>query len=53
MGDTNMELWDQVWQTEPEHTKHVNQRGGFTAIAAQYQIREATKVWGLTARPGA
>ena len=46
MSDANMKLWDQVWQTDPAQTKRCNQRGGFTAIGAQYQIREATKIWG-------
>ena len=46
MPDKNMELWNKVCRTDPEHTKHVNQRGGFTAIDAMYQIQEATKVFG-------
>ena len=46
MKNANMELWDSVCLTDPAQTKRVNQRGGFTAIGAQYQIREATKVWG-------
>lgn len=41
-----MALWDQVCKTDMAYTKKVNQRGGFTAIDAQYQIREATKLWG-------
>ena len=42
----NMSLWDSVCVTDPQHTKRVNQRGGFTAIGAQSQIMEATKVFG-------
>lgn len=42
----NMEIWDQVSKTDPAHTKKVNQRGGFTAIDAHYQIMMATKQFG-------
>ena len=42
----NIELWNSVCTTDPKHTTKVTQRGGFTAISAQYQIREATKIWG-------
>jgi len=42
----NMKLWDSVCTTDPKYTKKVNQRGGFTAIGAQYQIRLATEQWG-------
>ena len=42
----NMELWDKVSKTDPNHTKKVNQRGGFTAIDAHYQIQNATKAFG-------
>ena len=42
----NMELWDKVSKTDPKHTKKVNQRGGFTAIDAHYQIQEATREFG-------
>ena len=42
----NMKLWDAVSRTKPSHTTKVNQRGGFTAIAAQYQIMEATRQFG-------
>ena len=42
----NMSLWNSVCVTDPQHTKRVNQRGGFTAIGAQSQIMEATKVFG-------
>ena len=43
----NLELWDTVCKTDPKHTKKVNQRGGFTAIAAQSQIKRATEVFGI------
>tara|TARA_Y100000310_G_scaffold280644_1_gene300517 strand:+ start:603 stop:1253 length:651 start_codon:yes stop_codon:yes gene_type:complete len=42
----NMKLWNAVCTTPPEHTKRVNQRGGFTAIGAQWQIQQATELWG-------
>lgn len=42
----NMELWNKVCETDPAITKHVNQRGGFTAIDAQAQIKRATELWG-------
>ena len=42
----NMRVWNAVCRTDPKHTKRVNQRGGFTAIDAQYQIMEATRMFG-------
>ncbi len=42
----NMKLWEQVCVTDPAITKHVEQRGGFTAIDAQAQIKRATELWG-------
>lgn len=42
----NMKLWDAVSKTDPKHTKPVNQRGGFTAIDAHYQIQQATEAFG-------
>ncbi len=41
-----MELWNKVCETDPNHTKRVNQRGGFTSIDAHYQILSATAVFG-------
>lgn len=46
MQNKNLELWEQVCTTDPNHTKRVNQRGGFTAINATYQMRQATEQWG-------
>jgi len=46
MSKQNTELWDSVCETDPSITKKVNQRGGFTAIAAQSQLHNATKVFG-------
>ena len=42
----NMKIWESVCHTDPKHTKKVNQRGGFTAVNAQHQLFEATKLWG-------
>ena len=43
---SNTKLWDSVEKTDPKFTKKVNQRGGFTAIGAQYQVRKATEAFG-------
>lgn len=43
---TNMDIWNAVSKTDPSVTKKVNQRGGFTAIAAHSQIMAATKQFG-------
>ena len=42
----NMEIWQSVETTDPTYTKKVNQRGGFTAIGAQYQLMRATDTFG-------
>ena len=42
----NLRIWRQVEKTDPAHTKRVNQRGGFTAISAHYQVMRATEVFG-------
>lgn len=42
----NLAIWNAVCRTDPRHTKKVNQRGGFTAINANYQIQEATRQFG-------
>ena len=42
----NLRIWSKVEKTNPAHTKTVNQRGGFTAISAAYQINRATEVFG-------
>ena len=43
---SNLDLWNRVSKTNPAHTKEVNQRGGFTAIDAHYQVQCATEVFG-------
>jgi hypothetical protein len=42
----NLRIWKAVEKTNPAHTKKVNQRGGFTAISAHYQIKSATEQFG-------
>ena len=44
--ENNMKIWDKVCVTDPEITKRVTQRGGFTAIDAQAQLKRATEVFG-------
>jgi len=44
---SNLALWESVKETDPSNTKQVNQRGGYTSIKPQSQIREATKVFGV------
>jgi len=46
MKKDKLKLWNTVETTDPKYTKKVNQRGGFTAIAAQSQIKKATEVFG-------
>lgn len=41
-----LELWRQVRETDARYTRHVAQRGGFTAISAYWQIQRATELWG-------
>jgi hypothetical protein len=43
---SNLSLWESVCETDPSFTKHVTQRGGYTSVSPQYQIREATKQFG-------
>ena len=42
----NMKLWNSVCTTDPAMTKRVKEKGGFTAICAQYQRKNATEQWG-------
>jgi hypothetical protein len=42
----NLRIWSKVEKTNPAHTKHVSQRGGFTAVSASYQILAATEQFG-------
>lgn len=44
---SNMDLWSKVEKTDPKHTKSANVRGNkITAIAPQYQIKQATEQFG-------
>jgi hypothetical protein len=42
----NMKIWNAVKETDPAHVKTVQQRGGFSAIDAQYTIQRATEQFG-------
>ena len=42
----NMKLWESVEKTDPAMTKRVNQRGGYTSISPQYQLKLATNQFG-------
>ncbi len=43
----NLDLWNQVCQTNPDQTRGVKLgRRQFTAIDAQHQLRKATQLWG-------
>lgn len=44
--NSNMKLWDAVEKTDLSFTKHVAQRGGYTAISPQYQLMKATEQFG-------
>ena len=41
-----LRIWNAVCTTDPDNTKKINQRGGFTAIDAYSQVLAATKQWG-------
>lgn len=43
---SNLDLWSSVEKTDLDFVKKVNQRGGYTAISPQYQLKEATKAFG-------
>ena len=43
---SNLKLWQSVEKTDLAFVKHVNQRGGYTAIAPQYQLMKATEQFG-------
>jgi len=46
MSDKHLELWNSVEKTDPQYTKKVDARGGFTSICAQYQMKMATEQFG-------
>ena len=43
---SNLELWSSVEKTNLDFVKKVNQRGGYTAICPQYQLKKATEKFG-------
>jgi len=43
----NLDLWNRVQETDPNHTKKTTYGNKFTSINATYQIMNATKEWGL------
>ena len=42
----NMHIWNQVCETDPDYTKEVGYRGGFTSIVPQYQKQRMTETFG-------
>lgn len=46
MSNENLALWNAFCETDPKYTSEVTSRGGFTAICAQYQKKNATKAFG-------
>ena len=42
----NLILWNKVKKTDPDYTKKVTQRGGYTSISPQYQMMCATEQFG-------
>ena len=46
MSNENLGIWSQVEKTDLQYVKKVQQRGGYTAISPQYQLKCATKVFG-------
>lgn len=48
METKNTAIWDQVFATNPKHTKEFTRGGGFkgTATNALYLIHKATELWG-------
>lgn len=46
--DSNLEIWNQVCETDPEFVKTVKKRGGFSSIDPVYTIKRATEIFGPT-----
>lgn len=42
----NLDIWRKVEKTDLSFTRFVNQRGGYTAISPQYQLKIATQIFG-------
>ena len=48
MGDDNLKLWDSVSKTDPQYTKKAKKGAfHFTSIAPMYQVKMATKAFGI------
>lgn len=47
---SNLDLWNSVEETDLSFAKKVNQRGGYTAISPQYQLKKATEKFGSYGR---
>lgn len=43
---SNLDFWNSVERTDLDFVKKVNQRGGYTAISPQYQLKKATEKFG-------
>ena len=47
MSDDNMRIWDVYCTTNPKYTKSANNgRFSFTSIDPQFQLEQATRLWG-------
>ncbi len=44
---SNLDFWNSVERTDLDFVKKVNQRGGYTAISPQYQLKKATEKFGV------
>lgn len=42
----NMRIWKYACETDPQHTKQVNLRGGLTSVDPQHSLELATELWG-------
>ncbi len=42
----NMHIWNQMCETDPDYTKYVDVRGGYTSIVPQYQKQRMTETFG-------
>lgn len=42
----NLKIWNLVKKTDISYTKKVNQRGGYTSVSPQYQLKKATEIFG-------
>ena len=47
MENENLKIWESVQETDPKFTKKVTFGANFTSINATYQIKNATRVFGM------